>query len=168
METEVEESKVQMRMVLPVLLYHRLITLVITDVMPLLKLTFSGEQPPEPRQMYILLRKGTEPVQPHGCPIDVHGCATVQEMSSSFTGPTNFVHVPLTHGDVLKDYAYSSYACPLTLYFPSNEPQIVEYDSSRQHPDKPHIITQGIINYGDKHYYHLTFYCGDSITSDQS
>ncbi|KAJ8425641.1 hypothetical protein Cgig2_008691 [Carnegiea gigantea] len=130
------------------------------------------EQPREPTQTYRRIRKGKEPVQPHGYPTDaMYGYAGFQEVPSSFTGPGLFA--PLggydTYGGVLNNYGHSSTNtnCPPPLY-PSHEPQFVGSDSSRRHRDSPPIINQGTINYGDHHYHQPTFYSGNSTSCEQS
>ena len=130
------------------------------------------EQPREPTQTYRRVRKGKEPVQPHGYPTDaMYGYAGFKEVPSSFTGPGLFAHSGGhdTYGGVLNNYGYSTtdtnYPPPP---YPSHEPQSVGSDSSRRHRDNPPIINQGTINYGDHHYHQPTFYSGNSTSSEQS
>ncbi|KAJ8434642.1 LOW QUALITY PROTEIN: hypothetical protein Cgig2_032920 [Carnegiea gigantea] len=87
------------------------------------------EQPREPTQTYRRIRKGKEPVQPHGYPTDaMYGYAGFQEVPSSFIGPGLFAHSSGydTYGGVLNNYGYSSTNtnCPPPPY-PSHEPQYV-------------------------------------------
>ncbi|KAJ8429414.1 hypothetical protein Cgig2_015635 [Carnegiea gigantea] len=130
------------------------------------------KQPREPTQTYRRVRKGKEPVQPHGYPTDaMYEYAGFQEVPSSFTGSGLFApsggHD--TYGGVLNNYGYSSINtnCPPPPY-PSHEPQFVGSDSSRRHRDNPPIISQGTINYGDHHYHQPTFYSGNSTSGAQS
>ncbi|KAJ8427767.1 hypothetical protein Cgig2_010616 [Carnegiea gigantea] len=54
------------------------------------------EQPREPTQTYHRIRKGKEPVQPHGYPTDtMYGYASFQEVPSSFTGPVQQILIAL-------------------------------------------------------------------------
>ncbi|KAJ8436366.1 LOW QUALITY PROTEIN: hypothetical protein Cgig2_017162 [Carnegiea gigantea] len=120
------------------------------------------EQPGELTQTYHRVRKGKEPVQPHGYPTDaIYGYAGFQEVPSSFTGLSLFAPSGGcdTYGSVLNNYGYSSTNtnCPPPPY-PSHEPQFVGSDSSRRHRDNPPIINQETINYGDHHYHQPTFY----------
>jgi len=98
-----------------------------------------NEQPREPTQTYRRVRKGKEPVQPHGYPTDaMYGYAGSQEVPSSFTEPNLFAPSGGydTHGDVLNNNGYSSINtnCRPPPY-PSHEPQFVGSDSSRRHRD---------------------------------
>ncbi|KAJ8432219.1 hypothetical protein Cgig2_003365 [Carnegiea gigantea] len=94
------------------------------------------EQPREPTHTYRRVRKGKEPVQPHGYPTDA-------------IGPGLFAHSSGydTYGDVFNNYGYSSTNtnCPPPPYL-SHEPQSAGSDSSRRHRDNPPIINQGTIN----------------------
>ena len=90
--------------------------------------------------------------------------AAIQEMPSSFVRIPRFSSfVDDTYGDYV--HSLTSVSSP-TQHYPSNEPQFVEYDSSKGQLDNPSIINQGTINYEDHHYYCPTFYRGDSTSSN--
>ncbi|KAJ8423808.1 hypothetical protein Cgig2_006342 [Carnegiea gigantea] len=132
----------------------------------------SNEQPRELTKTYRRIRKGKEPVQPHGYPTDaMYGYVGFQEVPSNFIGLGPFAPSGGydTYGSVLNNYGYSSTNtnCPPSPY-PSHEPQFVGSDSSRRHRDSPPIINQGTINYGDHHYHQPTFYSSNSTSSGQS
>ncbi|KAJ8431079.1 hypothetical protein Cgig2_031111 [Carnegiea gigantea] len=84
------------------------------------------EQQREPTQTYRRVRKGKEPIQPHGYPTNaMYGYAGFQEVPSSFTRLGLFASSGGydTHGGVLNNYGYSSINtnCPPPPY-PSHEP----------------------------------------------
>ncbi|KAJ8431166.1 hypothetical protein Cgig2_019842 [Carnegiea gigantea] len=127
------------------------------------------EQPRESSQTYHRIRKGKEPIQPHGYPTDaLYGYTGFKEVPSSFTGRGLFAPSGGydTCGGVFNNYGYSSTNtnCP-PLPYPSHELQFVGSDSSRRHQDNPPIINHWTINYGDHHYHQPTFYNGNSTSS---